>query len=166
MSSKVTSDLASNEHESAPKSAVHILIITLRARLSHLTTAALRYIRRYRHISLLLFTFLITTLGRFAQEILLQFVTKRFNWTWAQVSICILLHLGYLLILPQQAGLLLSLRAFSSLSLLVIILPESSFFLTKRLLLAPQTKGLWLARTSTVFLATGAFGIGFSTGPI
>lgn len=33
----------------------------------------------------LLATFLLTTLGRFAQELLLQYVTKRYGWSWSQV---------------------------------------------------------------------------------
>jgi hypothetical protein len=36
-------------------------------------------------VALLLFTFLLTTLGRMAQEILLQYVTNRYGWSWAQV---------------------------------------------------------------------------------
>lgn len=35
---------------------------------------------------LLLLTFLLTSLGRYAQEILLQYVTKRYGWEWSQVS--------------------------------------------------------------------------------
>jgi hypothetical protein len=37
-------------------------------------------------VFLLLFTFLVTTLGRFVQELLMQYTTKKFHWTWSQVS--------------------------------------------------------------------------------
>lgn len=40
---------------------------------------------RDRNVLLLLMVFVVATLGRFAQEILMQYVTKRYRWTWSQV---------------------------------------------------------------------------------
>lgn len=42
--------------------------------------------KRHYHITALLFTLLLTTFGRFAQELLAQYVTKRYEWSWSQVS--------------------------------------------------------------------------------
>lgn len=38
-------------------------------------------------VAMLLFTRLTTTLGRSAQELLLQFARRRFGWSWSQVSL-------------------------------------------------------------------------------
>lgn len=38
-------------------------------------------------VAVLLCTFLLTTLGRFAQEILLQYVTRRYQWSWSKVRV-------------------------------------------------------------------------------
>lgn len=42
--------------------------------------------KRHYHVMALLFTLLLTTFGRFAQELLSQYVTKRYSWSWSQVS--------------------------------------------------------------------------------
>lgn len=56
------------------------------ATLHNLQTASVIFIRGHKRVALLLFTILITTLGRMAQELLLQFVRKRFGWSWTKVS--------------------------------------------------------------------------------
>jgi hypothetical protein len=43
--------------------------------------------KTHYHITALLFTLLLTTFGRFAQELLAQYVTKRYGWSWSQVSV-------------------------------------------------------------------------------
>ncbi|KAK1564011.1 major facilitator superfamily domain-containing protein [Colletotrichum navitas] len=57
----------------------------IRSELEKLGKALLWMLWRSSRVLLLLFTFLLTTLGRFAQEILLQYVTKRYGWSWSQV---------------------------------------------------------------------------------
>ena len=52
---------------------------------SQFSKAALDYVWGNKHVALLLSTYLLSTLGRFAAEILLQYVTKRYGWSWARV---------------------------------------------------------------------------------
>jgi MFS family permease len=49
--------------------------------------AEMWYIWRKKAVALLLFTFILTTLGKFLQELILQYATNRYHWTWARVSL-------------------------------------------------------------------------------
>ncbi|ERS95483.1 hypothetical protein HMPREF1624_07999 [Sporothrix schenckii ATCC 58251] len=102
-------------------------------------------------VGLLLATLLTTTLGRHAQDILLQFTRGRYDWSWA------------------QAGYLVSLKAFVVLLLLLVLLPaiSTNYALARWWpLLAgvrtPQQRDLWLARTSCVLLIVGCFVVGLA----
>ncbi|KIH95168.1 hypothetical protein SPBR_03481 [Sporothrix brasiliensis 5110] len=102
-------------------------------------------------VGLLLATLLTTTLGRHAQDILLQFTRGRYDWSWA------------------QAGYLVSLKAFVVLLLLLVLLPaiSTNYALTRWWpLLAgvrtPQQRDLWLARASCVLLIVGCFVVGLA----
>lgn len=90
---------------------------------------------------------LVTSLGRYAQEVLLQLITKRYSWTWAEASY------------------LLSLRAFTSLALLTLIAPAASYALVNKMHLSAKHKDIWLARASALSLALGAYMIGFAESP-
>lgn len=59
--------------------------IALKHAIRGLVTAAAFFIKLNRHVTLLLTTLLVTTLGKHAQDVLLQFARKRYDWTWAQV---------------------------------------------------------------------------------
>lgn len=76
-----------------------------RAELRRLGEAALEFARGNWQVMALLFTLLVTTLGRFAQEILLQYVTKRYGWSWSQVSISVFLIMIRYGLFPMCAGL-------------------------------------------------------------
>lgn len=102
-------------------------------------------------VGLLLTTLLTTTLGRHAQDILLQFTRGRYDWSWA------------------QAGYLVSLKAFVVLLLLLVLLPaiSTNYALTRWWpLLAgvrtPQQRDLWLARASCVILIVGCLVVGLA----
>ncbi|KAG8161996.1 hypothetical protein KVR01_007761 [Diaporthe batatas] len=103
--------------------------------------------KRHFHIIALLFTLLLTTFGRFAQELLAQYVTKRYEWSWSQSSF------------------LLSIRAFSNLVLLLVLLPLASYLLVSKWSFTGHAKDLWLARASGVLLTIGAFTIGLAVQP-
>ncbi|TDZ21047.1 Efflux pump ustT [Colletotrichum orbiculare MAFF 240422] len=115
-----------------------------RSELARLGQAVLWVVWREWRVLLLLFTFLLTTLGRFAQEILLQYVTKRYGWSWS------------------QASLLLSVRAFFNLVLLTVLIPSGSYLLIHKWSKSPQFTNLSLARASALLLTVGAFVIGLS----
>ncbi|OAA45873.1 Major facilitator superfamily domain, general substrate transporter [Beauveria brongniartii RCEF 3172] len=83
--------------------------------------------------------------GRSAPDILLQYVTKRYGWTWADSS------------------LLLSMHWLITLILLTAVLPAVTQFLLQARGMPSQTTDLLLARVSVVASSVGAFVIGAST---
>ncbi|OAA38902.1 Major facilitator superfamily domain, general substrate transporter [Metarhizium rileyi] len=117
---------------------------TTRQRLVDIGKAAVWFARGNILVTVLLLTFLVTSLGRLAQEILLQYITKRYGWSWS------------------EAGLLLSVQAFLTLMLLTVILPLASQTLARKTTLATQSRSFWLARVSVLMSALGAFTIGLS----
>ncbi|KAK5993070.1 Efflux pump ustT-like protein [Cladobotryum mycophilum] len=110
-----------------------------------LQTATMFFIRGNWHVVLLLLTLLTTTLGKMAQEMLLQFIRKRFGWSWS------------------KTGYLVSLKAILALTLFACILPAVNYALTKVLSMQPQRKDLFVARISCVLLVVGNLAIGFPT---
>lgn len=61
----------------------------LHHRLMGVAKAAVWFARGNVLVVVLLLTFLVTSLGRLAQEIILQYITKRYGWSWSEVSISI-----------------------------------------------------------------------------
>jgi hypothetical protein len=61
--------------------------MTVREQLMAIGTATMWFARGNILVMILLLTFLVTTLGRLAQDILLQYITKRYGWSWAQATI-------------------------------------------------------------------------------
>ena len=59
---------------------------TLRGQLKQVLDAVIWFTRGNLVSISLLSTFLMTTLGRSAPDILLQYVTKRYGWSWSDVS--------------------------------------------------------------------------------
>lgn len=60
-----------------------------RHRLMGVAKAVVWFARGNILVVVLLLTFLVTSLGRLAQEIILQYITKRYGWSWSEVSISI-----------------------------------------------------------------------------
>ncbi|RFU33894.1 hypothetical protein B7463_g2408, partial [Scytalidium lignicola] len=123
--------------------------------LRHIISSAVASLRGAAHfiagnsqILLLLFTFLVSIFGRYIQELLLQYVTKRLQWSWS------------------QAAYLMTLRSSSTLLLLVVILPSISHYFITHLSMTTRRKDLWLVRASSLFLVIGSFTIGLSGHPI
>ncbi|KAK1570030.1 major facilitator superfamily domain-containing protein [Colletotrichum navitas] len=121
---------------------------TTRSKRTNLRQAVSWVLWKDRSILLLMFTFLLTTLGHFQHEILLQYVTKRYNWSWS------------------EASLLLSIRAFLNLVLLIILIPSATYFLVYKWPMSVQYTKLFLARASAVLLTVGGFVIGLAYTPI
>lgn len=59
---------------------------SVRERMGRLADAAVWFVQERPFAIVSLFTLLGTTVGRSAQENLLQYVTKRYKWSWADVS--------------------------------------------------------------------------------
>ncbi|EGX91870.1 MFS transporter, putative [Cordyceps militaris CM01] len=120
-------------------------IQTLWGHLQQLRDAFLWFTRENFVTISLLSTLLVTTLGRSAPDILLQYITKRYGWTWS------------------DASLLVSIHWFITLLLLAIILPSITQFLIQGKGLPSQRTDLLLARISIIASSIGAFFIGLSS---
>ncbi|KAJ4163631.1 hypothetical protein LMH87_005348 [Akanthomyces muscarius] len=118
---------------------------TLRGQLKQVLEAVIWFTRGNLVSISLLSTLLTTTLGRSAPDILLQYVTKRYGWSWS------------------DASLLLSIHWFLTFGLLAVILPSTTQFLIQVKGLPTQRTDLLLARFSVFFASTGAFSIGVSS---
>ncbi|KAJ5667403.1 MFS transporter [Penicillium longicatenatum] len=85
-----------------------------------------------KQLGLLLSTFLFTSLGKSVPTILMQYMTKRFQWTWAEMFV------------------------------VTLALPFISQVLTRNLGLTSISKDLWLARAGLICLTVGMFGMGLA----
>lgn len=74
----------------APVAGGFLTLHWLRSRLSaafqELATSARILFWNNKSLGLLLGSFVFTTLGRYASTILMQYVAKRFGWSWSQVG--------------------------------------------------------------------------------
>ncbi|KAK2597371.1 hypothetical protein QQS21_005995 [Conoideocrella luteorostrata] len=95
------------------------------------------------NLALLLSSTLLTKLGSWVSTLLMLFISKRFSFSWA------------------EAQLVLSVKAFSKLVLVLLVLPLISQTLIQAEV-SPPRKDLLLARYCIVLAALGAFGIAFS----
>lgn len=103
--------------------------------------------RANQHVALLLATLLTTTLGRHAQDILMQYARRRYDWSWS------------------QAGFLVSLKSFVFMVLLLVLLPAVNYALGRwggRIVATTRQRDLWLARVSCGILIFGAVTIGLA----
>ncbi|OAA52645.1 Major facilitator superfamily domain, general substrate transporter [Beauveria brongniartii RCEF 3172] len=119
-----------------------------RGQMRRLTDALVWFVHERLFARVLLYTLLATTVGRSSQDILLQYVTRRYRWSWA------------------DAILLLSIQSFVTLLLLTIIFPAATQFLTQLLATPIQITNLYLARISILTSFVGAFVIGLSENAI
>ncbi|KAI0805581.1 major facilitator superfamily domain-containing protein [Xylaria sp. FL0064] len=95
------------------------------------------FVTRDKTVVALVFTFLISKVGRQSSNILFQYVSKRYGWALS------------------QAGLLLSLRAGVNIILFIVILPLIiNFVLAKT---HATTRDLWIGQASIVLMTIGAF---------
>lgn len=101
----------------------------------------------------LMFSLTFVILGRFVGEILLQYATKRYGWSWSDASI------------------ILTIRSAVSLLTMLVVMPIASRLCLQRLGMTGMAKDLWLARLSgiiavigCVIIAAAANGYLFSVG--
>ncbi|AEO54581.1 hypothetical protein MYCTH_2297289 [Thermothelomyces thermophilus ATCC 42464] len=89
----------------------------------------------------LLLSFVFVVLGRYVGEILLQYSTDRYRWSWS------------------TASMVLTIRNAGSLVTLLAAMPVASWFCTQRLGMESVAKDLWLTRWSGIFHVVGSFTI-------
>ena len=106
-----------------------------------------KFIWGNKRVVLLIFPLVFMILGKFVQELLLQYATKRYKWTWS------------------RAAYLVTIKSASVLILMIAILPAVSLFCLKVLKMSPMSKDLWLSRWSGVLLIIGALFIAFAASP-
>lgn len=83
-----------------------------------------------KRLAFLLLPIMFVVLGKFVQEMLLQYATKRYGWSWS------------------RATLLLTIRGAASLATLLVVLPFASWFCLSRLGMSGVSKDIQLARLS------------------
>ncbi|KAL1894895.1 hypothetical protein Sste5346_005582 [Sporothrix stenoceras] len=110
------------------------------------------FILRNRPLMFLMIPFIFSLVGRFVQNLLLQYATKRYGWSWS------------------QAAFLLTIRSTTNLCLCLVLLPLASAALLKSGPLfgisgSSLRKDLWLARVSGVLLVVGSLLIAFAVTP-
>jgi hypothetical protein len=91
-----------------------------------------------RSVATLMLSLTFVILGRYVGELLLQYSTARYHWTWTRGSM------------------VLTIRNVGSLVTLLAILPVASRFCLQRLGMSGTVKDLWLARWSGVFQIVGS----------
>ncbi|KAL2175553.1 major facilitator superfamily domain-containing protein [Thermothelomyces heterothallicus CBS 202.75] len=89
----------------------------------------------------LLLSFVFVVLGRYVGEILLQYSTDRYGWSWS------------------TASMVLTIRNAGSLVTLLAAMPVASWFCTQHLGMESVAKDLWLTRWSGIFHVVGSFTI-------
>ncbi|KAM0349700.1 hypothetical protein ACHAPU_003529 [Fusarium lateritium] len=95
------------------------------------------FVIKDRALSALVFTFLISKVGRQAANMLFQYVSKRYGWTLA------------------QAGFLISLRAGVNIALFTAILPFIATYALVRW--SAASRDLWIGKASILLLILGSF---------
>ncbi len=121
---------------------------TLQRLLSHVRSSSLEawaFIVGNTRVFLLVQTLVFVVLGRWVQEMLLQYATRRYHWKWS------------------QATFLLSIRSASNLVILLSVLPAISWWLVSRRGMSGLAKDLLLARVSGVLLVLGSLWIALAT---
>ena len=93
---------------------------------------------------------------------LLQYMTKRYHWSWSTVEFCPCIRSGeQLLTCPTQATYIVSIENFFALGVPMIVLPASAWALDRRGR-SPLRRDLFLARMSSVFAFLGTILIAFA----
>ncbi|SCV28780.1 uncharacterized protein FFB14_01998 [Fusarium fujikuroi] len=95
------------------------------------------FVIKDRALSALVFTFLISKVGRQAANMLFQYVSKRYGWTLA------------------QAGFLISLRAGVNIALFTVILPLIATYALASW--SATSRDLWIGKASIILLILGSF---------
>lgn len=92
-----------------------------------------------KNLAFLMVSLTFVVLGRFVGEILLQYATDRYHWSW------------------EKASMVLSIRSAGSLVALLVVLPAASLLCVQRLGMTGVAKDLWIARWSGVVSIIGSW---------
>ncbi|KAK4199848.1 major facilitator superfamily domain-containing protein [Triangularia verruculosa] len=98
-----------------------------------------------KSVGLLIMSMTFVILGRFVGEILLQYATERYHWSWSRASIQLVIR-----------------NAFSMVTLLVLM-PFASWFCLQHLGMSGVEKDIWMGRWSGVVAVAGCLIIAGAT---
>ncbi|KAK1754313.1 major facilitator superfamily domain-containing protein [Echria macrotheca] len=126
--------LEDDHHQTASSSPVRESLHRARKSLAE----AWSFLSGHWHLLVLMLCFVFVVLSRLVQDMLLQYTTKRYNWSWGRASV------------------LLTVRSVTMLVTLIVILPALSRFLTTRLRMSAVRKDLWIARATGIAGIVGA----------
>ncbi|KAL1865867.1 hypothetical protein Daus18300_006979 [Diaporthe australafricana] len=100
-----------------------------------------------KRIVVLMLPLIFVTLGRYIQEMLLQYSTKRYGWSWS------------------KAAYFLTLKSASFIIMLTVLLPAVSSVCLGKLGMSPLTKDLWLSRWSAVVVIAADLAVALASSP-
>jgi hypothetical protein len=112
-------------------------------------------------VLVLLGCFAIIKLGRQMLEMLVQYISKRFGWSFAQASLVKLIAEPALNF--SQANIVFSVRAAGSLVMLLVFLPSAKYILQNFMHLHTNKVDLLLAAASNFCLIAGSLGMGLGS---
>ncbi|KAM7201953.1 Major facilitator superfamily domain containing protein [Naviculisporaceae sp. PSN 640] len=87
-----------------------------------------RFVLSNTKVGFMMLSLVFVVLGRLAQELLLQYATKRYHWTWS------------------EAAFLMTIAGVTSMVTLIVIMPAAGVFCAKYLGLTGVMKDVWLIR--------------------
>jgi len=102
------------------------------------------FILKNQRTTFLLLSLVFVVLGKFVLELILQYATGRYGWTW------------------DKAAILVTIRSASTLLLLAVLLPGISWLCVNTLNMTSMAKDLWLARISGIVQTLGALLVALS----
>jgi MFS family permease len=102
------------------------------------------FVLKNQSTTFLLLSLVFVVLGKFVLELLLQYATARYHWTW------------------DKAAILVTIRSASTLLLLAAILPAISWVCVHKFKMSSMAKDLWLSRISGIVQTLGALMVAFS----
>ncbi|GAM85640.1 hypothetical protein ANO11243_036470 [Dothideomycetidae sp. 11243] len=119
----------------------------LEATISSLASTDLSFVWSSATFMILLGTLLLTTLGGYVSNLVLQYSTKRYEWSWS------------------KAAYLMTLLSATNLLQLTVLLPWASSAIARRTQMTSQQRDLWLARRAILIFTLGAILMGISSTP-
>lgn len=153
-----------NDDEGLKKSNVRAALDDARAQLVEVWD----FLIGNRRIVVLMLPLIFVTLGKYVQEMLLQYSTKRFGWSWSKVrspsatpNVNVITNRA----IPTQAAYFLTLKSASFIVMLTVLLPAISSLCLRQLNMSPLSKDLWLSRWSGIVLILANLAIAFSSSP-
>ncbi|KAL1865647.1 hypothetical protein VTK73DRAFT_5121 [Phialemonium thermophilum] len=97
-----------------------------------------------KRVTFLMVSLVFTIMGRLVNELLLQYATKRYDWSW------------------DKASIFLTVRTSANMVTLLLVLPAASWACLHYLGMSAVSKDLWLARFSSLIQVTGAVLVAFA----